>query len=238
MLARKYYKYKEAAKQLGCSYDDMEDYIYRQYVIRPCINYNGYAVGSSHQSGSKPSLIKLNGAFEVDLSSLSTTRTIISGVGIVDSNDHFITRIYHEDSLLRLVYLSKTTRSSEYGFSHVTNNKVRFEHQPTELLFLKETIDKLTLEVNSEIPELIIPTQNPHTTTPNAINDPDKIEQCKQTVKSQGFAKREQLSIITGKSTQTLANKASQNPNSSGWDKEHKRYSTENIKKFYGIDLL
>lgn len=233
MLTRKYYKYKEVAKQLDCSYDDMEDYIYRQYLVRPCINYSGYAVDSSHQSGSIPKLIKLNGDYEVDLSSLSTTRTIITGVGFEDSNDHFITRLYHEDRLVKLVRILKNTHSSEYGFSNVINDKVRFAYQPDELFFLKDTIDKLSHEFNSEIP---VPTTPTEKTQSNCVVD--EIENCKQIVKAQGFASRKQLSIITGKAIQTLANKVTTHPNTSGYDKTHKHYPLDAIKKFYDIDFF
>lgn len=228
MLERKFYKYAEVAKLLDCSLDDLEDYVYQQYAVRPCTNYKGYVVDANHQAGTKPELIHIKGDFEVDMGSLGGEATVTKD-GIQKSADHFITRIYKDNELYKLVQKTKGMASSEFGFSNITTSKVRFAFQLAELRFLKSTIDNLLSKTNTPTTPEIKPTPQ--------VNEADEILATKRKVKVQGFASRQELSILTGKAESTLSNKASKYPNTSGWNKATRRYSIEDITKFYGISF-
>ncbi len=228
MIVRKFYKYTEVAKLLDCSLDDLEDYVYRQYAVRPCTNYKGYVVNANHQNGSKPKLIYFEGDFEVDLSSLGYEVNVTKD-GFQKSANSFISRIYKGNELYKFVHQTRGISSSEFGFTNVTSSKVVFAFQPTELQFLKSTIDKLIKKTDTSTATKVTSVQQ--------INETDEILATKRKVKAQGFATRKELSTLTGKSKSTLSNQASTHPNTSGWNKAHKHYPIEDITKFYSISF-
>lgn len=222
--SRKYYKYAELPQILDCSFEDLEDYVYRQHIIKPSLEYKGLAVNAKVPNRIPPK--QIDGNFEVDMSTLKGHNT----VGSADLYYTTVNRIYIEGVLYQLIHIGQNkflSHKPKYRNPYMQDNNIQFNAEPENLTFLKSTIDKL---LEKEAPPALEPTL-----VNKEDSQADKITATKKVIKAQGFANRSQLALILGKSKQTLSNRA--NDHNSGWDSIKKNYTVAAIEKFYDINF-
>lgn len=245
MVKRKYYKYHELPDLLDCSIGDLEDYVYNQHLIKPVLKYKGYIIKSdllplinSNKISTKKLAVNLkpqyvDGEFETDLSSYG----VIKVISVPEFDRTIIKRVFLNNQQYSIVELP-TPNNTRLPKRLCYESHTDFLAAPNELMFLKSTVDRFIVTMHvDEVDDVAQAGESVSTIymQTNGVNSGD-IQKTKMTIREQGYATRKQLAIITNKSISTLSNIASQKPNESGWDKVHKHYSTENIKRYYGVN--
>lgn len=223
--SRKYYGYSELPEILECSFNDLKDYVYRQHIIRPSLEYKGLVVNAKFPNRVPPN--QIDGVYEVDMTSSMGHNTINSPELYYTS----ISRIYIKGILYQLVHIEKSkfiSPNPKYKNPYLRDYNIKFNLEPENLLFLKSSIDKL-LEKEA------LPALEP-TLVNKEDNKADNITNIKKVIKAQGFATRADLALITGKSVSTLSNK--KDDSNSGWDSNKRHYPIEAIIEYYNVDFL